>query len=50
MRIIFPLELTVGGWVGFFLKKKCPDVSQAKARVREGFQIVVNGFEGVEWF
>ena len=31
---------------GIFLKKKCPDVSQAKARVREGFQMVVNGFEG----
>ena len=40
----------MGGWVGFFLKKKCTDVSQTKARVREGFQIVVNGFEGVEWF
>ena len=50
VRIISPLELTIDGWVGFFLKKKCPDVSQAKARVREGFHCVVNWFEGVEWF
>ena len=44
-RILFPLELTIGGWVGFFIKTKCPDASEARVRVREEFDLIVNWLE-----
>ena len=34
------------GWVGgFFIKTKCPDASEARVRVREEFDLIVNWLE-----
>ena len=35
----------MGGWVGFFIKTKCPDASEARVRVREEFDLIVNWLE-----
>ena len=35
----------MGGWVGFFLNNKYPDASQARVRVREEFDLIVNWLE-----